>query len=287
MEEKFFFTDETLELASFESANNVYFIYKNPDETQSLFYFKGMTTVESTGFAIQYLRDFTIITLDKDGKWLKTMHVPYAKILPVSVTSFDENTKKGMGIAEDVDYIPFILLKSVGREDEDHVNAPTYTFAEGVKQDKPESILYPVSFEKFKLIEDTTGNPDAISMATLFKIVKDVPSFGYSQEIYGQNLLNRLLYPIFMLFILVCMASFGWNNRIGETQYFKFSWVLSFPIMIIAQVIFYEMFMFVFRVLNYVLLAIAGATGAIFLGIFIYLLAFVAASVYFIGRRSN
>jgi len=286
VEEKYFFIDETLELASFESANNVYFIYKNPDLTQSIFYFKGMTVVESTGFSVQYLRDLSIITLDTEGRWLKTMHVDYAKVLPVAAANFDEKTKNELGIDEKTDYIPYILLKSIGRDDEGMVSAPEYTFATGVKEEKSDSILYPVSFDLFKMIEDSTGNPNAISMSTLFKIVSKVSMFGYSTEMYGQNLLNRLLYPVFLLFLFICMASFGWNNRIGESQYFKFSWVFSFPFMILGQLLFFMMMMFLFRLLNYVLLGFIGATGAIFAGLVIYLIAFVCASIYFIGRRS-
>lgn len=286
VEEKYFFIDETLELASFESANNVYFTYENPDHSKSIFYFKGMTVVESTGFSVQYLRDFSIVTMSKDGKWIKTMNVPYAKILPVAAANFDEQTKKDLGIDEKTDYVPYILLKSIGRNDEGHISAPKYTFAEGVKEDAPETILYPISFDLFKMIEDSTGNPNSITMVTLFKLVSQAATFGFSTELYGQNLLNRLLYPIFLLFLLVCTASFGWNNRIGESQYFKFSWVFSFPFMIAGFIFFLQMVLFLFRLLNYVLLGLVGATGAIFLGMFIYIIALVIASVYFIGRRS-
>ena len=136
------------------------------------------------------------------------------------------------------------------------------------------------------MIEDSTGNPNSITMVTLFKLVSQAATFGFSTELYGQNLLNRLLYPIFLLFLLVCTASFGWNNRIGESQYFKFSWVFSFPFMIAGFIFFLQMVLFLFRLLNYVLLGLVGATGAIFLGMFIYIIALVIASVYFIGRRS-
>lgn len=286
VEEKYFFIDETLELASFETANDVYFTYTNPDHTQSIFYFKGMTVVESTGFSVQYLRDFSIITLDGEGRWLKTMKVPYAKILPVATANFDKETKDELGIDEKTDYVPYILLKSIGRNDESLVSAPEYSFAAGVKEVKAESILYPISFELFRMIEESTGKPEGISMGTLFKLVSKASKFGYSSEMYGQNLLNRLLYPVYLLFLLVCMASFGWNNRIGESQYFRFSWVFSFPFMIFGQLLFYQMMMFLFRLLNYVLLGLTGATGAIILGLVIYLIAFVCSSVYFIGRRS-
>lgn len=287
VEEKYFFIDETLELTSFESSTDVYFSYKNPNGTESIFFFKGMTIVESTGFSVQYLRDLSIVTLDAKGNWRKTVTVPYAKVIPVAVSNFDEKTRTDLGIDENAEYVPYILLKSVGRTDEKQIFSPKYSFAEGIKEETPDSILYPISFEDFTMIENSTGNPNTIPLVTLFKLVFSASEYGYSQELYGQNLLNRLLYPLYILFILVCMATFGWNNRIGENQYFKFSWVFSFPLMIIGEYLFNLIIMFVFRIMNYVLLGFVGAAGALFAGIGIYILALVIASVFFLSRKTG
>ena len=54
--ERCFFVDETFELKSFENANDVYFAYEYADGSRDVIYFKGMTTVASTGNSIQYLR---------------------------------------------------------------------------------------------------------------------------------------------------------------------------------------------------------------------------------------
>ena len=64
--ERSFFVDETFELKSFESANDIYFSYEYADGSRDLVYFKGMTAVASTGNSIQYLRALTIISVDRN-----------------------------------------------------------------------------------------------------------------------------------------------------------------------------------------------------------------------------
>ena len=73
--------DETLELESFEDANDIHFAYKYPDGSKDVVYCKGVTTVAGTGKSIQYLRELSICSMDKDGKLFRTMSVPYAKVL--------------------------------------------------------------------------------------------------------------------------------------------------------------------------------------------------------------
>ena len=81
--ERSFFVDETFELKSFESANDVYFSYEYADGSRDVIYFKGMTAVASTGNSIQYLRALTVISVDRSGEVFRTMTVPYAMVLPV------------------------------------------------------------------------------------------------------------------------------------------------------------------------------------------------------------
>jgi hypothetical protein len=89
IKEKYFFIDETFEQKRFENANDVYFAYEYRDGSKDIVYFKGLTTIEETGNSIQYLRDLSIVTVDSNGKLYRTMTVPYAKVLPVSVEALN------------------------------------------------------------------------------------------------------------------------------------------------------------------------------------------------------
>jgi hypothetical protein len=87
--------------------------------------------------------------------------------------------------------------------------------------------------------------------------------------------------------MFVLLACFGWNNRIDASQYFKFSWAFVFIPFILISVIFYKMLMFLFRLINYVLLGGLGISGGMITGLVIYIVALIAASVLFVSRKST
>ncbi|MCQ2583342.1 MAG: hypothetical protein MJ160_05495 [Treponema sp.] len=286
VEQRYFFVDETLELESFESANDVYFSYKYNDGTEDIVYFKGATVIEATGNSVQYLRDFSITTVDENGKWIKTMRVPYAKLMPVAVRHIDEGIKQVLELNNDNEFIPYILLKSVGRDNPQQMYIPTYTFADGRVSNIPEYMLFPINFDDFLMLEACSDKPETMYLPDLFDITKKAETYGYSEAAYGQNLLNRLFYPFFILILLVGLASFGWTNRIGDSQYFKFSWIFSIPFYIVAQVLFYQLMCFFFHLANYVFIGMAGVFGAIGIGLVFYLIALIISGIYFLARKS-
>ena len=100
IEQQYFFVDETLELESFESANDVYFSYTHKNGAKEIVYFKGVTSVQSTGQSIQYLRDLTIVSLSSYGGFTRKLYVPYAKLMPVSVKNLTAATKEMLQIDE-------------------------------------------------------------------------------------------------------------------------------------------------------------------------------------------
>ncbi len=285
--ERSFFVDETFELKSFESANDVYFAYEYADGSRDIVYFKGMTTVASTGNSIQYLRALTILSVSRAGEVFRTMTVPYAKVLPVSVKTLTPTTKQLMGIDDSIDCVPYIMLKSVGRDSPDIHNEPLYTYQNGETATTPEYMLLSIPYDDFLLLEKSTSTPESMSLPSLIKLVRMAANYGFCTEVYGQALMNRLYYPLWILIIFILLACFGWNNRIGATQYFKFSWAFAFIPFILISVLFYKMIMFLFRLINYVLLGGLGISGGMITGLVIYIIALISVSVLFVSRNSK
>lgn len=284
--ERSFFVDETFELKSFESANDVYFSYEFADGSRDVIYFKGMTAVASTGNSIQYLRALTVVSVDRSGEVFRTMTVPYAKVLPVSVKTLTPTTKALMGIDDSIDYVPYILLKSVGRDTPDLHNEPLYTYQNGETANTPEYLLLSIPYDDFLILENTAGSPDSMTLPALFKLTHMAEKYGFCTEVYGQSFMNRAYYPLWILVIFILLASFGWNNRIGPTQYFKFSWAFAFIPFILISMLFNQFVMFLFRLMNYVLLGGFGITGGMIAGLILYIVMLICASIMFVSRNS-
>ena len=285
--ERSFFVDETFELKSFESANDVYFTYEYADGSQDVIYFKGMTTVASTGNSIQYLRALTILSIGRNGKLFRTMTVPYAKVLPVSVKTLTPTTKALMGIDDSIDCVPYIMLKSVGRDSPEIHNEPLYTYQNGETASTPEYLLLSIPYDNFLLLEKSTATPESMSLPSLIKLVNMAEKYGFCSEVYGQALMNRLFYPLWILILFILLAGFGWNNRIDTNQYFKFSWAFAFIPFILLSMLFYKMMMFLFRLLNYVLLGGLGISGGMITGLVLYVVMLISVAIFFVSRHSR
>lgn len=285
--EKCFFIDETLELESFETANDIYFAYKYPDGSKDIIYFKGLTTVEGTGQSIQYLRDLTIVSVDAEGKLFRTMNVPYAKVLPVSVESFSATTKAAIGIDEKVKFVPYIILKSVSRDAPTGQNLPVYNYYQNMEETYPEHLLLSIPYDDFLLLETSMQNPSIIPLFTLAKLIPRAVKYGFPAEVFESVFMNRVFYPFWMIIVFMLLAAFAWNNRIDVDQYFKFWWALVFPVFLYIGHSFYRITMFLFKLTNYAVLASTGTAGAIVGAFVVYSVALLICSLFFLGRRSR
>lgn len=285
--EKYFFVDETFEQESFEYANNIYFAYDYKDGSKDIVYFKGVTSVEETGNSIQYLRDLTIVTIDKDKEVYRTVKVPYAKVLPVSVESLNETTKQLLEIDEKTKSIPYLMLNSIGRSDSSIRITPTFTYATEQNVPNPSFLILPIPFDDFILLEKNTINPDTLSLIDLVKFVNIAEKYGFAETIFVQVLMNRLLFPLWILIILIFAATFAWHNRIGDSQYFKFSWIFSFPFIILLCMAYYKIAMFVFMLNNYALIVCFKNSLGIVAAIVFYVLLLFIVSLYFVSRKGK
>ena len=285
--QRHFFIDETFELESFENANDVYFSYKYADGSIDIVYCKGITIVEETGNTIQYLRDLTIASINKNGDWLRTMNVPYAKVLPVSVETLNPVTKDLLGIDEELEFIPYLILKSVGREMPYTEMHPKYTYASGEIATTPEYLLLPIDYEDFLMLETSTHSPETIPIFTLYKLAFNADDYGFSTEVFAQVLLNRVYFPFWVIIMFIILATFAWHNRIAPTQYFKMTWALAFPLFFVASHFFYRGMLFVFKLVNYAVLGRMSVTSAfVFAGV-MYIFAYLIAALCFLGSRAK
>ncbi len=286
IEQQYFFVDETLELESFESANDVYFSYTHKNGAKEIVYFKGVTSVQSTGQSIQYLRDLTIVSLSSYGTFIRKLYVPYAKLMPVSVKNLTAETKEMLLIDEKTDFVPYLLLKAVGRDDPDIQFGPTYSYPDGSTETTPEYLIFPLKYSEFLLLEESPNNPENNSLLYLFKFVKNADSFGFAREQYGQTMLNRLLFPLYFLLLFIMLACFAWDNRVGGNQMFRFVWVFSFPFLIVMSAFFYKFVYILFKLINYTILCVASGIGALALGAAVYIVLMVIMSISFMSKHT-
>lgn len=285
--EKYFFIDETLELQSLESANNIYFSFDYADGSTDLVFFKGVTTVAGTGNSIQYLRDLTIKTIGKDGFITRTMTVPYAKVLPVSIQGFNSITKNLLGIDEKINFIPYILLNSVGRDNPDISVSPEYTFAPGYEADCADYLLLPIDYEDFLMLENASSDPYQNSLVNLYKLIKRSELYGYSEAVYGQIFVNRIMYPLWIIFVILLIAAFAWNNRIEPGQYFKLTWAFAFPIFYVVSYEFYRLALFILKLIDYAVLARFDFVASIVASFVIIVVCILFGAILFLARRSK
>lgn len=285
--ERSFFIDETFELESFENANDVYFAYEYKDGSKDIIYFKGMTAVKETGNTVQYLRNLTIKSITNTGELFRTMTVPYAKVLPVSVKNMNGISKNIMGIDDSISYVPYIMLNSVSRNEPKTEIKPVYIFETGETANTPEYLILPISFDDLILLENVNEDIDTVSILTLFKLVFNAKKYGYSDEVFGSVLLSRLFYPLWIFILLILLAAFAWNNRIDAKNYFKFSWSFAFPAFLIVGSMYYKLGMELFKIANHALVMSSGFMQAVMMAAIIYIALFVIVSIYFLARNTR
>ena len=134
------------------------------------------------------------------------------------------------------------------------------------------SLVFTISYEDFDLVKQASADLDSMNIISLFKFMNKATFFGYSQEVVCQTLLDRILYPLFVLVLLVFIAYTAWNGRLLEDKLFKFKWVLVFPIFACSFHIIYNILFVLFRFVNYGFLSLVGIDFALVVGIIFYIL---------------
>ena len=285
LEEEYFFIDETFNLQGFETVNNVHFSIRNNDGTTSVYFIKGVTPIADSASLVQYLRGLSIFVIDYDGKYKLGKYVPYAKMSSLNTDFFDAESKKIIGINDSIKEIPYIMVNSVDRNKEGVIHKPIRKGGYG-RYFEENFVLLPISYEDFDLVKQASADLDSMNIISLFKFMNKATFFGYSQEVVCQTLLDRILYPLFVLVLLVFIAYTAWNGRLLEDKLFKFKWVLVFPIFACSFHVIYNILFVLFRFVNYGFLSLVGIDFALVVGIIFYILLLFIISLLFLSRKT-
>lgn len=284
LEQEYFFIDETFNLQGFETANNVHFSIKNEDGTISVYFIKGVTPVTGTTSLVQYLRGLSIYTLDYDGKYKSGKYVSYAKMISFNTEFFDDESKALLGLDESIKQVPYVMVNSVDRNNEGIINKPVRKGGYG--RDSEENILLlPICYDDFDLVKQASVGFESMNIVSLFKFVDKATYFGYSKEVVYQTLLDRILYPLFVLVLLVFISYVAWNGRLLENKMFKFKWIIVFPIFAAAFLVIYHIMLVLFHFINYSILGLIGNNFALILGCIFYIVLLFVVSVLFLSRK--
>lgn len=283
---RYFFIDETLDKQQFEKFRNVFFTLPRLDGGKDIISIKGITSIESTGGMIQYLRGFSIVSYDKNEKWLMSLSVPYAKMCSYPLENMSQELIDYISAISNTRFVPYIFLKSVDRKSESIFLEPRFEKSEDYKSEFTTTYVMPLPFEDFAMLCDVSHGPDTMSLISLYRFASIASDYGYSTEIYSQSLINRLSYPLLLLICFIFSSILAWNSRIFVDDSFKFSWLLLFPIIIVFSYTFVRALRFVLSLLFYAILAYVG-NGALFISLFILVLLLFLCLIRFVSLKSD
>lgn len=317
LENQYFFIDETDDMDKMNCERDVFFSITEPGGARKVFYIGRSASVKQSGGFVRYMADFNMISYDSEGKFINSLHVPFAKGMAVSASYFDEESKIAMGIEKDMKYILEVQLVSVDRETEGLVSKPVIKYTEtGVPESEKmflleKSVLYfpktdsqetnvshmesdianimfiPIEFDDFALITEVSHGSKNMNLLVLNNFISKSERYGYSSEVYIQSLVSRGSYPLVLLCIIVFAASLAWNYRFeDEDAVFKFRWIFFMPVLFIIA---YGLFQTVFYVINLVNFVIVGMFGgmALIVAFVIYVIALVIISIMFLARKAD
>ena len=286
LEKQYFFTDETLNLQSFENAQNIYFKITHKDHSYDLYFINGITSTGKKSNLIQYLRGLTIFSIDKDGNYISGSYTPYAKLQEISTGIFNESTRKALEIDEKTATVPYVILNSVDRNHEGIINS-AHHFKGEQQFTKAGYIILPFKYEDFNLLKEASNGIETMNIISLFHFVPIAQKYGYSREIYTQSIINRILYPIFILICLIGLGIGAWHGRLPPNSNFKFKWIIVFPIFTGVEFIIYKFVMFFFKLINYSLQGLSRPQYALFTASGFYILIFIIVSILFVGCKNS
>jgi len=313
---QYFFIDETNDLKKIESTRNIYFVLPHSDGSSDVIYVRGIATLKQTGNVVRYLDGLTIVSFDKNKNFVKTMTVSFAKMLEQSVSVFSKEQKKALGISEKIKTVPYIQLQSIDRTTEGVVCRPVYSYElsglpdEVAKKitsisfknadrkaveknnelrsedEKVTTLLLPMSYDDFELLNDASFGPARMSFLSLVAFVPQSTGYGFAQVVYSQNLVRRGAYPLFLLILIIFAASFAWNYRLGERDVFQFKWLFLFPIFTGVVYLLIDCCTYLFTLLNYLFVGTCGQF-ALLIAFIVYVLLLFFVSLNFMARRSS
>lgn len=290
VEDQCFFIEEVENLRRFESHNNVYFALPHDDGSRDVVYIRGITPVKNSGGMIQYVRGFTLFTYASDGRFLRSLYVPYAKMLAENAATFDDESKRLFGIKDSFKTVPYLMLESISKNDRSGRIAPVYEYdAEYLKQNEPylkNYFILGLPMSDFNLLCDATSGSGKMSLLSLMKFLPKAREYGYSYEVYNADFLHRLTYPLIILICCIFMACMAWNYRLKDAQLFKFKWIFIMPVITLILYFVLACGMYACKMLNYALVIMLGA-GAVYVSVALLVLALLIVCFIFVSRTAD
>ena len=290
VEDQCFFIEEVENLRRFEAYNSVYFSISQDDGSRDVVYIRGITPVKNSGRMIQYLRDFSLFTYSKDGQLLRSIFVPYAKMLSERTDTFDEAAKERFGIKDEYEKVPYLMLESISKTSRGGRMSPVYEYdAEYIRKNEPYLDSYFVlglPQSDFNLLCDATAGSGKMSLISLMKFLPKAREYGYSYEVYNSDFVYRLTYPLLMLICCIFMACMAWNYRLKGGQLFKFKWIFLMPIFTVIIYFIMECGLYASRVLNYALVIMLG-NGAVYMSLALLVLSLFIVCFIFVSRTAD
>lgn len=322
VESNYFFIDETSDLEKFEDKKQIYFTLKHTDGSYDVVYIDGVANVKGVDGMIRYLDGLSVVTYSKYGLFIRSMHVPFAKLMEVSVDLFTEEQFNLLGISKNVKTVPYILLQSVDRNTEGLVCKPEYSYTSpelpagvAVKlvdilpyternilrskadeqalvelnssfYDETASLILPMKFSEFEMLSSVSEGPENMSVFTLIKFIKSAKEYGYSYEVYMQSLLSKCIYPLLILILIVITASFAWNYRLDEDRLFKTKWLLVFPLFTAVVYLLLLVVSYVITLVDFFFIS-CTAMYALPAEFAFFVIVLIAVSINFLSRSSK
>ena len=286
---RYFFIDETLDKQQFEKFRNVFFTIPRLDGGKDLISIKGITSIETTGGRVQYLRGFSVVSYDKDEEWIMSLSVPYAKMCSMPLESMSQELSDYIGTMSNTKFVPYVFLKSVDRKYENIFITPRIETKEGLNLINSTSYVMPIPFENFAMLCEVSHGAETMSLGSLYRFSKVASEYGYSSEIFSQALVNRFTYPVVLLICFLLASIIAWNSRIFSEDSFKFSWLLLFPIIIFLAYAFIQCFRFIMSLIFYAILVFVAfvGNGATFVSLFILLFILLLCFIRFVSLKSD
>ena len=289
VENQCFFIDETEKRQIFETYMDVYFTVKHDSGVIDVVYIRGITPVTNGGNLVQYLRGLTVVTYGKNGSFLKSFTVPYAKMLSVSVDSFDKDSMEKFDLKPEFKRVPYIMLESIDRNMKGKRIAPEYEFAgylRGEKQDRANFKVLSLSSKDFENACEASVGVENASITTLMQESGKADFFGRSSEVVNGAMLNRLSNPFLMMIIFVLMAVIAWDFRVSNGHLFKFVWIAVIPVATLVVDVLIQMLLTLTEIGTFAIATFAGPSSLIVaLAVFVVILVLVA--FHFAMRKTN
>lgn len=311
VENKYFFLDETQNIKELADSNNIYFSLDYPNGTSNIFYISKSMEIKRDGGLVRYLENLNVIHYDANGDFRYSFNVPYAKVTSLPISEIDPKYHEILGINKKWKIIPMLTLQSVDRETEGIISKPEWTFKRTGLPEKiiselklksfvesnenplfltnesySTTMILPMPYSDFNLINQASSGAEHMTLFALKKFLPDSVKYGFSKEVFIENLIQRITYPFIIFIMMIFCACLGWNYRIDNPkQLFHFRWIVLVPILGALTLFIYNTAKYVFVMANYLFVGFFGSLS-ILIAIIVYTILLFVVSIFFLSRKS-